>query len=83
MGVTHEGPQVMAVLTHLGSVLFKSELRTGAGRRQTQGTRLARTRWPKSGQSVPFTLMPGLGAQLAESISLVGPFPTYCKPENH
>ena len=63
MGVTHQGPQVMAVLTHLGPALLKSELRTGAGRRQTQGIRLARTRWPKSGQSVPFTLMPGHGAQ--------------------
>ena len=62
MGVTREGPQVTAVITHLGSVL-KSELRPEAGRRQTQGIRLARTGWPKSGQSVPFTLMPGHGAQ--------------------
>lgn len=62
MGVMHEGPQVMAVLTHLGSAL-KSELRTGAGRRQTQGIRLARTQWPKSGQSVPFFLRLGPGAQ--------------------
>lgn len=63
VGAMHEGPQVMAVLNHLGSALLKSKLRAGAGRKQTQGIRLSRTRWPKSGQSFPFSLMLGPGAQ--------------------
>lgn len=57
MGVMNEGPQVMAILTNLGSALLRSELRTGAGRSQIK--RLASTHWPKSGQSLSFLPMLG------------------------